>query len=131
MRRDGEACGWRGPRRSTIAPPVDRSRDGQNPWPPRYPAATGECSSECPCFHRARCDAIVVVGEYSRSQPMSEASTHRPTIPTLVVEDSATTRAILRERLAKIGCRVVGEADTPAEGLKLLRELHPKLITLD
>src|SRR5258708_37759537 len=62
---------------------------------------------------------------------MSDASSLRASIPTLVIEDSATTRAILRERLAKIGCRVVGEAGTPAEGLKLLRELRPKLVTLD
>src|SRR6202048_64388 len=52
-------------------------------------------------------------------------------IRTLIVEDSIPTRRMLRARLETLGCSVVGEAENPAQGLKLFRELDPQIITLD
>ena len=52
-------------------------------------------------------------------------------IRTLIVDDSADTRDWLRCKLESLGCEVVGEAETAAEGLKQFLGLRPKLITLD
>jgi two-component system, chemotaxis family, chemotaxis protein CheY len=49
----------------------------------------------------------------------------------LLVEDSVAIRALLRRRLERLGCHVVGEAGTAEEGLELFRNLCPDLITLD
>jgi two-component system chemotaxis response regulator CheY len=52
-------------------------------------------------------------------------------IKTLIVEDSMPTRRMLRARLETLGCTIVGEAENPAQGLKLFRELEPQIVTLD
>ena len=52
-------------------------------------------------------------------------------ITTLIVEDSADSRAWLRNRLESMGCEVVGEAESAAEGLKQFEALRPRLVTLD
>jgi CheY-like chemotaxis protein len=52
-------------------------------------------------------------------------------ITVLIVDDSAPTRRILRERLEAFGCEIVGEADNPVEGLRLFRTLRPVMVTLD
>ena len=52
-------------------------------------------------------------------------------VGTLIVEDSAPTRKLLRARLEALGCEIVGEAETPADGLRLFHELEPDIITLD
>lgn len=49
----------------------------------------------------------------------------------LIVEDEPVTRQVLRRRLERIGCRVVGAVATAAEALELFRKLHPDLVTLD
>jgi two-component system chemotaxis response regulator CheY len=38
---------------------------------------------------------------------------------------------MLRARLETLGCTIVGEAENPAQGLKLFRELRPQVVTLD
>lgn len=38
---------------------------------------------------------------------------------------------MLRARLETLGCAIVGEAENPAQGLKLFRQLNPDIITLD
>jgi CheY-like chemotaxis protein len=48
----------------------------------------------------------------------------------LVVEDDPTISAILRIFLEDSGCRIV-VAEEGAEAVRLARELHPDLITLD
>lgn len=53
------------------------------------------------------------------------------TVTVLIVDDSAPTRRILRERLEAFGCEIIGEAGNPAEGLKLFHELKPSIVTLD
>jgi DNA-binding NarL/FixJ family response regulator len=52
-------------------------------------------------------------------------------VETLIIEDSAVARSILKLRLTEIGCQVVGEAADPVEGLILFRSLAPRLVTLD
>ena len=52
-------------------------------------------------------------------------------VETLIIEDSEAARNILKQRLADIGCQIVGEAADPVEGLSLFRSLTPKLVTLD
>jgi two-component system, chemotaxis family, chemotaxis protein CheY len=49
----------------------------------------------------------------------------------LIVDDSPFARRIIRHHLTKFGCRVVGEAETAAQAVKLFGELHPELVTLD
>ena len=41
------------------------------------------------------------------------------------------TRRMLRARLETLGCTIVGEAENPAQGLKLFRDLDPQIVTLD
>ena len=50
---------------------------------------------------------------------------------TLIIDDSPMARRMIRHYLTKIGCRVVGEAENAAQGLRLLRTLQPDLITMD
>jgi two-component system chemotaxis response regulator CheY len=57
--------------------------------------------------------------------------TNQAAIKTLIVEDSMPTRRMLRARLETLGCTVVGEAESPSQGLKLFRELDPDIVTLD
>ena len=52
-------------------------------------------------------------------------------IRTLIVEDSAPTRKILGSRMQGLGCKIVGEAEDPAAGLRAFHELDPQLVTLD
>jgi len=49
----------------------------------------------------------------------------------LIIDDSPTTRRIIRHHFEQIGCRIVAEAENGAQGLKLFRELRPHLVTLD
>jgi two-component system, chemotaxis family, chemotaxis protein CheY len=56
---------------------------------------------------------------------------HDGTVSVLIVDDSAPTRRILRQRLEAFGCEIIGEAENPAEGLKRFRELKPSIVTLD
>ena len=53
------------------------------------------------------------------------------TVSALIIDDSPFARKIIRHHLAKLGFKVVGEAETAAQGLRLFRELKPKLVTLD
>ncbi len=52
-------------------------------------------------------------------------------VTTLIVDDSADSRAWLRQRLEGLGCIVVGEAESAAEGLERFEVLRPRLVTLD
>jgi two-component system chemotaxis response regulator CheY len=49
----------------------------------------------------------------------------------LIIDDSPFARKIIRHHLVKLGFKVVGEAETASQGLKLFRELRPGLVTLD
>jgi two-component system, chemotaxis family, chemotaxis protein CheY len=53
------------------------------------------------------------------------------TLPALIIDDSPFARKIIRHHLVKLGFHVVGEADNAAQGLRLFRELKPRLVTLD
>jgi two-component system chemotaxis response regulator CheY len=53
------------------------------------------------------------------------------TVPALIVDDSPFARKIIRHHLTKLGFHVEGEAETAAQGLRLFRDLKPKLVTLD
>ncbi|GEM_PF-418238 len=53
------------------------------------------------------------------------------TVETLIVDDSAFARRIIRLQLEHLGCKVVGEADNGAQALKLFSALKPRLVTLD
>jgi two-component system chemotaxis response regulator CheY len=52
-------------------------------------------------------------------------------VETLIIEDSAPTRKLLRARLEALGCEIVGEAENPSDGLRMFRELEPHIVTLD
>ena len=52
-------------------------------------------------------------------------------VPALIIDDSPFARKIIRHHLVKLGFKVVGEAETAVQGLKLFRELKPGLVTLD
>ncbi len=52
-------------------------------------------------------------------------------VPALIIDDSPFARKIIRHHLLKLGFKIVGEAETAAQGLKLFRELRPGLVTLD
>lgn len=52
-------------------------------------------------------------------------------VDTLIVDDSAATRELLKRRLEPIGCRIVGEATNASEALALYRSKRPRLVTLD
>jgi two-component system chemotaxis response regulator CheY len=49
----------------------------------------------------------------------------------LIVDDSPFARRIIRHHLTKFGCKVVGEAETAAQAVRLFGELRPELVTLD
>jgi two-component system chemotaxis response regulator CheY len=49
----------------------------------------------------------------------------------LIIDHSPFARKIIRHHLIKLGFHVVGEADNAAQGLRLFRELKPRLVTLD
>lgn len=49
----------------------------------------------------------------------------------LIVDDSPFVRKIIHHHLNKFGCKVVAEAGTAAQAIKLFRELKPELVTLD
>lgn len=54
------------------------------------------------------------------------------TIRVLIIDDSATTRAILMSRLAgQADIAVIGTASNAAEGRKLIKQFDPDVITLD
>ena len=52
-------------------------------------------------------------------------------VSVLIVEDDPVTQRVLRQRLERVGCVVVGAVDNAADALALFRKLHPDLITLD
>ena len=56
---------------------------------------------------------------------------NRVAVDTLIIDDSPSARRIIRHHLEEIRCRVIGEAENAAQGLKLFRELKPQLITHD
>lgn len=49
----------------------------------------------------------------------------------LIVDDSRTTRRILKQILENMGHEVVGEAGNGEEGIALYKELRPDLTTMD
>ncbi|MDA3129252.1 response regulator [Aliibacillus thermotolerans] len=49
----------------------------------------------------------------------------------LVVDDAAFMRMMLKEILEKNGLKVVGEATTGDEAVRLYKELNPDLVTMD
>jgi two-component system chemotaxis response regulator CheY len=53
------------------------------------------------------------------------------TVSALVVDDSPFARRIIRHQLTKFGCKVLGEAESAAQAMKLFAELKPDLVTLD
>jgi DNA-binding NarL/FixJ family response regulator len=53
------------------------------------------------------------------------------TLSALIIDDSPFARKIIRHHLIKFGFHVVGEAENAAQGLRLFRELKPRLVTLD
>jgi chemotaxis response regulator CheB len=52
-------------------------------------------------------------------------------VDALIIDDSGEARTIIRRHLAQIGCKVVGEADNAAPGVKFFRERNPKIVMLD
>ena len=49
----------------------------------------------------------------------------------LIVDDSPVARRVIRHHLTKFGCKVVAEADSAAQGVRLFDEFKPELVTLD
>lgn len=49
----------------------------------------------------------------------------------LIVDDSKTSRTMLRHILVTNGYEVIGEAENGQEGLEKYRELNPDIVTLD
>ena len=52
-------------------------------------------------------------------------------VTALIVDDSDSFRILLRTRLERIACKVVGEAADSKTGLRLFRQLKPQVVTLD
>ena len=52
-------------------------------------------------------------------------------VTTLIVDDSIDSRRWLRAKLENLGCEIVGEAESAAEGLQKFEALRPRLLTLD
>src|SRR5277367_1695924 len=52
-------------------------------------------------------------------------------IRALIVDDSPLARTMIRHHLKKSGCIVVGEAENPAQAVKLCMNLKPDLVTFD
>ena len=53
------------------------------------------------------------------------------TITALIIDDSPFARKIIHHHLIKLGFHIEGEAENAVQGLRLFRELKPKLVTLD
>jgi len=53
------------------------------------------------------------------------------TVTALIIDDSPFARRVIRHHLAKFGCKVVGEAESAAQGMRMFDELRPDLVTLD
>jgi two-component system, chemotaxis family, chemotaxis protein CheY len=49
----------------------------------------------------------------------------------LIVDDSPFARKVIRHHLESSGCTVVGEAENGAQAVRMFKELHPDLVTLD
>lgn len=49
----------------------------------------------------------------------------------LIVDDSRTSRRMLREIMEEIGLTVIGEAKDGEEGFLMYKELNPDMVTLD
>lgn len=54
-----------------------------------------------------------------------------PNLKIVVVEDDATIRQFLRESLEKIGHKVIGEASTGTDMVRLVLTLNPDLVVFD
>lgn len=52
-------------------------------------------------------------------------------VETLIVDDSESFSSLLRMKLERIGCEVVGQASNSQEGFESFRSLRPRLVTLD
>ena len=52
-------------------------------------------------------------------------------VTALIIDDSPVARRVIRHHLTKFGCKVVGEADSAAQGLRVFNEFHPELVTMD
>jgi two-component system chemotaxis response regulator CheY len=52
-------------------------------------------------------------------------------VRTLIVDDSAFMREIIRQHLELLGCQIVGEAENAAQALQLFSALKPDLVTID
>lgn len=52
-------------------------------------------------------------------------------VTTLIIDDSAPTRYWLRDKLVRMGCQVVAEAQSAAEGFKEFEAVRPRLVALD
>jgi len=66
-----------------------------------------------------------------RANAVSSGKAKLVTVTALIVDDSPVARRVIRHHLSKFGCKVVGEADTAAQGMRLFDEFHPALVTLD
>ncbi len=49
----------------------------------------------------------------------------------LIVDDSPFARKVIRHHLEASGCTAVGEAENGAQAVRMFKELHPDLVTLD
>ena len=49
----------------------------------------------------------------------------------LIVDDSSYTRKVIKLALTKIGCEIVGEAETGEQAIDIAIEKDPDIITLD
>ncbi|MBV8358044.1 MAG: response regulator [Deltaproteobacteria bacterium] len=52
-------------------------------------------------------------------------------VEALIIDDSPVARRVIRHHLEQIGCKIAGEAENAALGVKLFREHRPKIVTLD
>ena len=52
-------------------------------------------------------------------------------VTALVIDDSPAARKLIAAQLQQVGCEIVAEAETAADGLSLFNELRPNLITID
>jgi two-component system chemotaxis response regulator CheY len=66
-----------------------------------------------------------------RANAVSSGKAKLVTVTALIVDDSPVARRVIRHHLTKFGCKVVGEADNAAQGMRLFDEFNPELVTLD
>lgn len=52
-------------------------------------------------------------------------------VTALVIDDSPAARKMIGAQLRQVGCEIVAEAETAADGLSLFNELRPNLVTID